>query len=332
MSGTRGIAALLTCLAWASAAAAQAPDEPRARVRELREQTQASKAQAQADAQARRREAAAQRRGGAGRGQRGGQAEASETFTRTVHLERGGTFDLQNGAGDVTVTGSGGREATIEVVKRVRAFTDARARLVLDGTRVDIAERGGNVEVRTLRPGGPGDVTVNYVVTLPENASVVLRSASGNLRVEKMSGDELSVNTLQGNVTVSDLKSRMLELRTVMGDMLLRDISAQRAFVQSMQGNLEYAGPLQRTGRYQFQTHNGNIRLIPSGGPGFDLEAMTYRGDLRSDFVLKALREPLARRRLNVQKRLRGTVGDASATLTASSFNGNIVIVKPEAP
>jgi hypothetical protein len=59
---------------------------------------------------------------------------------------------------------------------------------------------------------------------------------------------------------------------------------------------------------------------------------MTYRGDLRSDFVLKALREPLARRRPNLQKMLRGTVGDASATLTASSFNGNIVIVKREAP
>jgi DUF4097 and DUF4098 domain-containing protein YvlB len=144
------------------------------------------------------------------------------------------------------------------------------------------------------------------VITLPENANVVLRSASGNLRVQKMSGDELTVDTPQGNVTVSDVQSRMLDLRTVMGDMQLRNIAARRAIVESTRGNVEYAGPLQRTGQYKFQTHTGNIRVIPFGGIGFDLDAMTNRGDLRSDFPVKLPQQRPGVRRLAPLRILRG--------------------------
>lgn len=325
MNGTRGIVAVLTCLACAATAAAQAPEDGRARLRELRQQVEASKAQTQADAKV----AAAQRRGGAARGQRGGQAEASETFVREVRLERGGTFDLQSGAGNVSISGGGGRDARIEVFKRVRAFSDGRAQIMLPQLKVEIAERGGNVEVRSMGPRGAGQARVDYVVTLPADINVILRSTTGNLRVQNMSGDELSANTLSGDVTVRDSRSRMLELHTVQGNMRLQDIAAQRALLESTIGNLEFVGQLLRAGRYQFQTHRGDIHITPSGSPGFDLEAMTFSGDLRSDFVLRLPQPaPVPGRRL--QKILRGKVGDAGAMLTASTFSGNIVIVRPE--
>jgi hypothetical protein len=330
---TRGIAVLLTCVGCASTVAAQAPQDTYIRVFELRQESNSNNAQAQNDARQRARAEAVQRRGPQRGGQRGGQAEASETFTRIVHLDRGATFDLRNVAGgDVTITGGGGREGRIEVFKRVRAANDQRAQQVLPQLRVEIAERGGNVEVRTIPPmglRGPGEARVDYVVTLPANINVMLRSTSGKVRVQNISGDELSVDTLQGNVTVSDLQSRLVELHSVMGDMLLNGIAAQRAFVQSMRGNVEYAGPLQRTGQYRIQTHTGNIRMmIPPGGPGFDLDAMTNKGDLQSDFVVKS-RQGTVVRRLPLRI-LRGPVGDAGAMLNLSSFGGNILIVKPE--
>jgi hypothetical protein len=336
---TPGIAVLLTCVVGASTVAAQAPQDAYTRVFELRQESNSNKAQTQNEARQRanaeKAEAARQRRGGPARGgQRGSQSEASETFTRIVHLDRGATFDLRNGFGDVTITGGSGREGKIEVVKRVRAFDDARARQVLPQLRVEIAERGGNVEVRTIPPmglRGPGEARVDYVVTLPANINVMLRSTSGNLRVLNMSGDELSVDTLQGNVTVSDLQSRLLELHTVLGDMTLQNIAARRAFVQTMRGNVEYTGPLQRTGQYRIQTHTGNIRMmIPPGGPGFDLDAMTSKGDLQSDFAVKPPPQGRVVRRPAPLRILRGPVGDAGAMLTTYSFGGNIVIVKLE--
>ena len=317
---TRSVAAMLTCLAWASSVAAQAPINPeRAAQLEARQQE--------------RREAKAQRGGGArGRGERGFPAVASESFSRTVRLVSGGTFELQNPAGDVSITGGAGRDARIEATKRVRGVSDARVRSILDTISIDVVERGGNVEVRTLRQRGPGNASpgnasVDYTITLPENVNVILRSASGNLSVIRMAGDELRMNTLSGNVTVRELKGRSLDVHTITGNMLLQNIAAQRALLESMAGNIEYTGRLQRTGRYQFQNHNGDIRVTPSGNPNFDLEARTF-GNLRSDFALRVLPRPPAARPQRLQF-LRGTVGDASAVVTASSFGGNIVIIKP---
>jgi hypothetical protein len=93
---------------------------------------------------------------------------------------------------------------------------------------------------------------------------------------------------------------------------------------------VEYAGPLQRTGQYRIQTHTGNIRMrIPAGGPGFDLDAMTNKGDLQSDFVVKPQQGSVVRYPTPLRI-LRGPVGDAGAMLNLSSFGGNILIVKPE--
>ena len=317
MNGTiRSVACALMCMTCTAAAAAQTPQDVERLRRDVRQQRAAE----------RKVEAAR----GRVTGRRGGQVEASEPFSRIVRLVNGGTFDLQNVAGDVMITG-GGREARIDAVKRVRDVNDTRAQALLGAIRIEIAERGGNVEVRTLHPRTPtaGRAAVDYTITLPPNANIILRSASGNLHVQNMSGDELTANTLSGNVVLRDLTSRILELHTVLGNMQLHDVATQRAMLQSMQGNLEYAGRLMRTGRYQLQTHRGDIRVVPSGDAGFDLEAMTFSGDLRSDFVLKLLQQPRPGPRPPVQRILRGTFGDAAAALTATSFGGDIIIVKP---
>jgi DUF4097 and DUF4098 domain-containing protein YvlB len=339
---TRGIAVLLTCVGCASAVAAQAPQDTYTRVSELRQESNSNsnKAQTQNDARQRanaeKAEAARQRRGGPARGgqRRTGDSEATKTFSRIVRLERGGTFDLQNYAGDVTITGGGGRDASIEAIKKVRSITNARAQALLPMIRIDVAERGGNVEVHTMHPRGPSQVTVDYIVRLPENTNVIVRSTTGNLHIQNMSGDELNANTLSGNVVARDLRSRVIELHSVQGNMQLQDIAVQRAILQTMAGNLEFAGRLLKTGRYQLQTHGGDIRVTPSGNPGFDLEAMTYRGDLRSDYSLRVIRPPAGvpavLRGPRIQKVLRGTVGDAGAMLTTSTFSGNVVIAKPE--
>ena len=326
---TRGIVVLLTCVACTSTVAAQTSQDSEARARQRALRLQKAEAQERAKSEAAQRRSAGARIGGA---RAGGQAEATETISRTVRLERGGTFELQNMAGDVTITGSSGQEARIEAIKKVRAISGARAQVLLPLVRVEIAERGGSVEVHTFRPNGANQVVVDYVVTLPENVNLILRSTSGNLRVQRMSGDELTANTLSGTVTLSDLKSRNVELRTVMGNMLLRDVEAQRAFLQSTMGNLEYAGRFQRTGRYQLTTHGGDIRVITSGTPGFDLDAMTYRGEVRTDFPFRVIQQPqpAARGPRPTQRILRGAVGDAGASVNLSSFGGNIVIVKPE--
>jgi DUF4097 and DUF4098 domain-containing protein YvlB len=320
---TRRVAVFLTCVIVTSSAAAQDTNSNQETNKNVKRQTE--RVLRQRAAVEARREAEAQRRGTA-RGR--SEAEITEGFSRTVRLLPGGTFDLLSGTGDVTVNGGGGREARIEATKRVRDTVPARARTAFNQVRIDVAERGGNVEVRTIQPRGPSRVTVEYRITVPEDTNLILRSTSGNLYVQNMAGDEVTANTISGRITVRDLTSRMLDLHSVMGDLLLHDIEARRASLQSTSGNLEYTGRLVPAGRYQLQTHRGNIRFVPSGEPGFDLEAMTVSGDLRTDFLLKML-EPPAGREGRPLKMLRGTFGNAGALVKVSTFSGNVIIVKP---
>jgi hypothetical protein len=288
--------------------------------------------------------------------------EVTEAFSRMIRLGRNGTFDLQNAAGDIVITGGGGSEVRLGAMKRARHQIEAQARAALQELRINATERGGNVEIRTQQPLRRAVWTaVDYVVNLPSGANVIVGTTSGNVRVTNVDGelraravggnvtasdvghvreistvggdveitnaqaDELSAETLYGEVLLRNLKGRVLNLTTVTGDARLIDVEMDRATLQSMGGDLEYAGRLARSGRYEFQTHSGNIRVSPTGNPGFDLLASTFRGTLRSDYALKLLENMLP----GPQRRsLRGTFGDAAAVLTAHSFNGDILIVR----
>ena len=285
----------------------------------------------------------------------------TEAFTQTLRLGRNGTFDLQNAAGNIVVRGGGGDEVRIDAVKSVRHRVESTARAALPELRINVIERGGNVEVRTEQPRrGNAVSSVEYTVAVPRGASVVLQTVSGDVRVTDIAGelrvqsasgsitaasvrrvrelrsvsgtidvsdgesDELTAHTLGGDVLVRNLKGRVLDLQTVTGDVRLIGVEVDRARLESMAGDLDYAGRLARSGRYDFQTHSGDIRVSPSGNPGFDLQATSFSGALRSEYALKAA-QPDARA---PGQSLNGTFGDASAAITAQSFSGDVLILK----
>jgi hypothetical protein len=372
----RGIAAALALAILASPASAQtvwrdgesllrAASEWRADLMEMQRealrQVQALARQRQPAASARRQDTRRQ----AQQRQISAWPEVTERVSRRLRLGRNGTFELQSFAGDVIITGGRGDDVRIDAVKRVRHRMASAARSVLPSVRIDVVERGGNIELRTDQPRRRDVWTsVDYVVNLPSGANVVLGVGSGNVRITNVSGelradaddgdlfatdvrrvrhlrtmrgdievadaeaDELSAHTVEGDLRLRNLKGRVLDLNSVHGDVRLVDVQMNRARLQSMAGNIEYAGPLARSGRYEFTTHSGNIRLTPSGGAGFDLEAHSFTGDIRTDYMLTLFKELPEALRRGAERRLRGTFGDAAAVLTARSFSGNIQIVR----
>jgi hypothetical protein len=290
--------------------------------------------------------------------------EATEVLSRTLRLGRDGTFELQNIAGDVTITGGRGDEVRIEATKRARHGVPSAARGLLREMRIETVDRGGNVELRTGIPRRRGVWTaVDFVINLPSRANLVLGLGAGDVRIRNVAGeiraetadgnlsatevgrvrhlrtmrgnieisdaeaDELSAATVEGDLVVRNLKGRVVDVSSVNGDVRLIDVETNRARLQTMAGNIEYAGPLSRSGRYEFVTHSGNIRVTPFGSAGFDLEAYSYAGDVRSDYVLKrsGTRRPVQR---PPERTMYGTFGDAAAALTARSFSGDILLVR----
>jgi hypothetical protein len=296
--------------------------------------------------------------------------EITENFSRTVRLGRNGTFDLSNVAGDVVITGGGGDDVRIDAVKRVSSGNEADARSALGELEIQVNERSGLVEVRTELPRRRNlSAAVDFTIALPSGANVAVKTISGDVRVTNVKGDlraesisgdvilstverlraaksvsgdieigeatgeDVNASTVSGDVIVRKLRSRGVDLESVSGNLRFTDAEAERVNLRSISGDIDYEGKLARSGRYDMQSHSGNIRITPVGNPGFDIEASTFSGDVRSDFQL-TLRGGTpgnaltGRDRPRLNRSVRGAFGDASSILSLRSFSGNIAVIK----
>jgi hypothetical protein len=124
-------------------------------------------------------------------------------------------------------------------------------------------------------------------------------------------------------VTGRNLKAPSVEVDVKTGGIWLTDSESDQVYLSSETGSVEYIGRLVRGGRYQLRSHSGEIRLTPVGDTGFDLEANSFSGDIRSAYPFPNSPSPG-----EPNQTLRGTVGDGSATVELRSFSGDVIIVK----
>ena len=294
--------------------------------------------------------------------------EQTETFSATYTLGDDGSLDLTHIAGDIRVTTGRGNQVRIEAIKRVRHRDAAEAKRLLSALRIEVAQVGGRIEVRTVYPrvtrGFNG--SVDYTITVPQNAALSLKTVSGDVsvngvhgevRAESVSGDveviatpnlalaktvsgdvrardisstSLTLGTVSGTVVASGLKVRTLDASSVSGDLQLSNLQVERLTAKTLSGEITFEGSLVRGGRYEFNAHSGDVRLmLTSNTPGFELDASTFSGSVRSDFpvTLRSTNDG-AGRRGSANRALRGTYGDASAILALRSFSGSVVISK----
>jgi DUF4097 and DUF4098 domain-containing protein YvlB len=303
--------------------------------------------------------------------------EQTDKFSQTIKVGDAAGLDLSHLSGDIRVTGAAGSEIRIDATKRVRSRDAAEARRQLDALRIDVNNFNGRVEVRTIYPRRTGNggmnASVDYVITVPFNATVALKSISGDVsvtnvkgevRAETVSGDvniagtpnvavaktisgdvtardigtqtTLVLGTISGTVLGTGLKVKALEASSVSGDVRLVGSQIERLEAKSVSGNIEFDAPLSKGGRYEFTAHSGNVRITLSGNTGFELDAETFNGTVRSDVpvTLQAMGRQdqnqgrSGDRRPGGSRAIRGSYGDASAFLSIRSHSGSVVIAK----
>jgi DUF4097 and DUF4098 domain-containing protein YvlB len=310
--------------------------------------------------------------------------EQIEKVSQSFKVGDGAGVDLSHLAGDIRVTAGSASEIKVEATKRVRHRDPEQAKRLLEALRVDINNFNGRVEVRTIYPrrgsfGNNLSASVDYVITVPPNATVALKSISGDVsvtnvkgevRAETVSGDvNISgtpnvalAKTISGNVTARDigtqtslilstvsgtvigtgLRVRSLEAGSVSGDVRLVGSEIERLEAKSVSGNIEFDAPLAKGGRYEFTSHSGNVRVVLSGNTGFELDADTFSGNVRSDVpvTLRAIGRSDAtatstatRNGTRIVNRVsnravRGVYGDGGAYLLVRSHSGTVVIAR----
>jgi DUF4097 and DUF4098 domain-containing protein YvlB len=295
-----------------------------------------------------------------------GREEQTDRQTKTVKIGADGELSLSNISGDIVVTRANGSDATIEVVKTARARTADEARELLGLVTVNISERAGRAEVRTVYPQGDEmrrnsrrnfNVSVAYTVSTPPGTRLTINSVSGSIRVSDIKGDvsansvsgtvrvanggriaaaksvsgdveiidtqtdgAIEVQSVSGGVTLRKVTARRVDVGSVSGSVTIQDVQCDRVEAHSVSGGVEFGGVLAKGGRYELNSHSGDVRVVLAGSTGFELEANSFSGNIHSDLPLK-LQGDVGRRR-SVQ----GVYGDGSAVLNVTTFSGSVVI------
>jgi DUF4097 and DUF4098 domain-containing protein YvlB len=271
-------------------------------------------------------------------------------FSRTLTVGPSAALDLSNVSGDIEIRGGAGDQIEIQARKSGDpSLAD-----------IEVSQTGDRVLVETrYKRGRSKGPSVEYEVTVPTRTAVSAKSVSGDVgvhdvagyvRAESVSGGitvtnagnlllaksvsgevtiqsatsqkEPEIASVSGEVSVSQLRAEGVTVSNVSGGVIFTDTDCGSAVVESVSGGIRYGGNLARGGRYEFESHSGNVRLQIANEVGFELEAETFSGTIKSDFPITGRTD---RRREN---EVHGVFGDGSALIRASTFSGNISINK----
>lgn len=195
-----------------------------------------------------------------------------------------------------------------------------------EATRISASSISGGISAKDIK----GDLAVESVSGSVRiaNAGRVAAAKSISGSVEVIDTDiegQLEVSSVSGTVLVRKVKARLLEAAAVSGSVVVQDVACDRVEAQTVSGSVEFSGVLASGGRYELSSHSGDVTVSIAGNTGFELEATSFSGSVRSDINLESRAADTGRRR---QRSLRGVYGDGSAVLDLTTFSGSIVVTK----
>ena len=292
-----------------------------------------------------------------------GWVESTEPLSRAFPAAKGAILMLSNVAGNIQVTTGTGERIEVEALKHAWGPNVEQAKQRLADALIETYVTGNRVELRVeSRDRREGRIEVEFNVKVPADTTVDLRTVSGDIRVVNVKGevrvqgvsgnlalegtarlaaaktvsggititnagsDALSLSTVNGDLLVQTLNSRAIDVNTVNGDIRISGWAGDRATIRSLDGDLDLQTSLVNGGRYEIESHSGDISLSLPDQPGFELEAHTFNGRIRVDFPIKS--EGPIRDNDRGPRSVRGTYGDGSSSLRLQTFDGNLTVTR----
>jgi hypothetical protein len=115
-------------------------------------------------------------------------ARASQDWSRTYALARGGKVEIVNNNGSIDVAVGAAGSVAIAAVFEAQAMTDARAKEILSEMKLEETVTPDHVRVATVRRDGRGGLEVRYKVTLPPDARLEMSGNNGTLKADGLQG------------------------------------------------------------------------------------------------------------------------------------------------
>jgi DUF4097 and DUF4098 domain-containing protein YvlB len=261
--------------------------------------------------------------------------QTHKDFRYTVHA--GSSVSVSNPYGPISVSSAAGNTIVVNVV------------LHSDKVEIDQVQHGNRIEINShLLPGADADSgQVEYVLSVPADASVNMRTSTGPLKAEKMHCDlmmeattatvdvhdvqnaHVHVRTLSGPVSLTNIKGGHVEVNSVSGDVMLNTVTGPNVQVISSSGKIIYNGDFGIGGEYSLSSHTGDIEATAPPQASIDVVAQSTKGTVDSDFSLEPRHTSFTTK---VGSTFAGTMNKALSLVKLNSFSGKIHLRKASKP
>jgi len=220
---------------------------------------------------------------------------------------------------------------------------------VADKVAIDIEQVGDRIDISASSLSAsplPHEVEANFQLTVPEQTELQLKTQTGLIYVEQVTGD-MKLESVAGDVHLKEVSgyiivkttggslvctlcSGKLEFTSISGGAQVLQPSLTNVNLMTTSGNILYDGDFIRTGLYTMRSGKGLVEVRFSGSDSFDLNARTNLGVV--DNQAAAFLKPDTHANRHAASRyahsLFGTVGQGLAKVELSSYSGTIRILK----
>src|ERR1700761_2180065 len=265
-------------------------------------------------------------------------SQANEHFEKHFPVKGHPVVCIHNiGDGRIEVRSSKNQEVVVSgttASKKVALETEA------PGDRIDVSP------VVIDASAQPGELEVNFQLTVPEETELELKTQTGLIYVEQVTGD-MTLDSVAGDVHLKEVSGYIivtttggslvcnqcagkLEFNTISGNATVVQPTLDNVKLRTMTGNILFDGDFVHTGLYSMRSGKGLVEVRFSGNDSFDLNAQTATGtvDNQAAEYLKPDSHGMKHMASKFSKGLFGTVGSGFAKVDLSSYSGTIRILK----
>jgi DUF4097 and DUF4098 domain-containing protein YvlB len=220
---------------------------------------------------------------------------------------------------------------------------------IADKVAIDIEQVGDRIDISASSLSSsalPHEVEANFQLTVPEQTELQLKTQTGLIYVEQVTGD-MKLESVAGDVHLKEVSgyiivkttggslvctlcSGKLEFASISGGAQVLQPSLTNVNLMTTSGNILYDGDFIRTGLYTMRSGKGLVEVRFSGNDSFDLNARTNLGvvDNQAAAFMKPDTHASRHTAARYAHSLFGTVGQGLAKVELSSYSGTIRILK----
>jgi hypothetical protein len=139
------------------------------------------------------------------RGDATARASAQEDIQRSFSVQPGGKLVMDVEPGAIEVKSGGGSQITVDVIRRAGRGSESRMEELLSRHDVNFEQQGNNLFIRAkfqneeFRRWRNYNLNVRYIVTVPAEFNLDLKTSGGGIRVDDLRG-EVRVRTSGGGL------------------------------------------------------------------------------------------------------------------------------------